>query len=305
MITGSKSDNTNVKYHSYFKKWEQFIMPKGGSALPASPIYVALYVTDLIDRRLSASVISATVYAIKWAHNLCNYSDPTDNMFIKNLLETAKRCCSKPTVKKEPVTSEMLIQLCNNHLNDNDLLVVRDLCMIVLSFAGFLRYDELSNLRCNDVKLFDSYFSLSLRKSKTDQYRFGKEVLISKGSSVACPYILLQKYLNLSEQNTSLDKYLFRPCFRSHSSCKLIYKDKPLSYTRARECLVSRLKEVAGNLELGLHSLRSGGATVAANSGVSDRCLMRHGRWKCESSKDGYIADSVEKRLEVSRSLDL
>jgi hypothetical protein len=32
------------------------------------------------------------------------------------------------------------------HLGNNDLLVVRDLTMILLSFAGFLRFDEVSYL---------------------------------------------------------------------------------------------------------------------------------------------------------------
>ncbi|KAJ8313640.1 hypothetical protein KUTeg_008201 [Tegillarca granosa] len=45
---------------------------------------------------------------------------------------------------------------------------------------------------------------------------------------------------------------------------------------------------VSKDLDLGLHSLRSGGVTVAANHGVNERCLKRHRRWKCDVSKDGY-----------------
>ena len=30
-----------------------------------------------------------------------------------------------------------------------------------------------------------------------------------------------------------------------------------------------------------------------------------HGRWKSETAKDGYIADSVAKRLKVSQNLGL
>ena len=43
-----------------------------------------------------------------------------------------------------------------------------------------------------------------------------------------------------------------------------------------------------------------GGAKVAANADVSERCLKKHGRWKSESSKDGYILDSTEKRLNTA-----
>ena len=54
---------------------------------------------------------------------------------------------------------------------------------------------------------------------------------------------------------------------------------------------------VAPGLKLGTHSLRASGATTAANaSGVSDRYLKRHGCWKTDVAKGGYIDDSVEKR---------
>ena len=45
------------------------------------------------------------------------------------------------------------------------------------------------------------------------------------------------------------------------------------------------------------------GATVAANAGVQDRLFKRHGRWKSESAKDGYVKDSAQRRLEISKSL--
>ena len=55
----------------------------------------------------------------------------------------------------------------------------------------------------------------------------------------------------------------------------------------------------------GLHSLWAGGATAAANAGVPDRLFKQHGRWKSESAKDGYIKDSMEKRLKVSKPLGI
>ena len=51
--------------------------------------------------------------------------------------------------------------------------------------------------------------------------------------------------------------------------------------------------------------MRSGGATAAANANVPDRIFKRHGRWKSENAKDGYVKDSLENRLEVSRKIGL
>ena len=45
------------------------------------------------------------------------------------------------------------------------------------------------------------------------------------------------------------------------------------------------------------------GVIAAANAGVPDRLLKRHGRWRSETAKDGYIKDSVERRLTVYNGL--
>jgi hypothetical protein len=48
-----------------------------------------------------------------------------------------------------------------------------------------------------------------------------------------------------------------------------------------------------------LHSLRSGGATAAASAGVDDRLFKKHGRWKSDSAKDGYVKESISNRMTV------
>jgi hypothetical protein len=60
-------------------------------------------------------------------------------MFLCESRPTVKRIIIRFCQKKDPVSIEMLLELCNMHLGNNDLLVVRDLTMILLSFAGFLR----------------------------------------------------------------------------------------------------------------------------------------------------------------------
>lgn len=135
---------------------------------------------------------------------------------------------------------ELLIELCDNHIRSTDLVTVRDLCMITLGFAGFFRFDELSSIRCSDIKFHSDYVCIQIPKSKVDQYRCGSEVVISKGISSACPYSMLIRYMDLAGLDTKSEGYLFKPLFRSGSVCKPIYKDKKISYTRARQCLLGR-----------------------------------------------------------------
>ena len=236
-----------------------------------------LYITKLLDSGASANVISTTIFALKWDYSLRSLSDPTDTGFVKNLVESAKRLRSSKTVKKDAVTSEMLIELYDRFSWATDLLLLRDLSMIQVGFAGFLRFDELVELRCKDVKFHDGYLSVQIRKSKTDIYRSGSEILINKGVTSACPYSMLLKYREMACLNKFSDEYLFKPIVRSRDSCKLIKKDEKLCYTRTRELVIGKLKLVAPNLNIGVHSLRSGGASTAANADVNDRCLKRHG----------------------------
>jgi len=56
---------------------------------------------------------------------------------------------------------------------------------------------------------------------------------------------------------------------------------------------------------IGTHSLRTGGATAAANAGIPDRLFKRHGRWSTDSAKDDYVKDSLSSRLSVSKALGI
>ena len=111
--------------------------------------------------------------------------------------------------------------------------------------------------------------------------------------------------LSLAGFSSDSKTFLFRQVYRSGSICKLINKDKKLSYTAAREALIKRVKLVSPGCNIGLHSFRSDGATVAANANVNERCLKKHGRWKSDSSKDRYIVDSADNRLQVSQALGI
>ena len=57
--------------------------------------------------------------------------------------------------------------------------------------------------------------------------------------------------------------------------------------------------------EFGLYNLRESGATTAANHGVPDRLFTRHGHWRLEEAKDGYVEDLLKVSLSVNRSSGL
>jgi hypothetical protein len=80
----------------------------------------------------------------------------------------------------------------------------------------------------------------------------------------------------------------------------------PLSYSGMRLIFIQDFKQFVSDIKFyGLHCLRSGGATSTCNFGVPDRLFKRHGRWRSENAKDGYVKDSFNDLLFVSTNLGL
>ena len=79
------------------------------------------------------------------------------------------------------------------------------------------------------------------------------------------------------------DSFLFQNLVK----CKYIYilrsSNRPMTYSRMREVFIEAFSPLVPDIKkYGLHSLRAGGATSAANRGVPDRLFKRHGRWRSE-----------------------
>ena len=112
LLLDSRSDNTTKSYFYVFKRFEKFIVEHGHSPLPAQPIHVALYFTHLLDHGSTFHPINNAMYAIKWAHEINGLNDPTQNSFVTSIQEAAKRVAYKKVLHTEPVTVDMLIELC-------------------------------------------------------------------------------------------------------------------------------------------------------------------------------------------------
>ena len=100
--------------------------------------------------------------------------------------------------------------------------------------------------------------------------------------------------------------FIFRNLTKTKEGYVFRNDNQPMSYTRVRELILEVLTPLVGDVsKFCVHSLRAGGASAAANAGVPDRLFKRHGCWKSETAKDGYVQDSFSKLLSVSKSLGL
>ena len=217
-----------------------------------------------------------------------------------------RRILAQPKVRKEPVTAEMLKAMVDAAGPEPSLSEIRLLAVCLLVFAGFLRCEELLKLVCADVQFNQEGLVLSIKSSKTDQFREGASLVwqLRTGAST-CPVEMMECYFHMGRLSVGSNDRVFRAVVCTKEGERL-RKSGGLSYSRLRELLLEKISQLGMDPPLfGMHSLRAGGATAAANAGVPDRLFKRHGRWRSESAKDGYVKDSVEKQLSVSKNLGI
>lgn len=126
-------------------------------------------------------------------------------------------------------------------------------------------------------------------------------MVIARTESEMCPVKNLEMFFKWCGFPSNCSDFIFRNMSKTKSGYKVRNGNKALTYTRIRELFTEAFKCFVPDIsKYGFHSLRAGGATVCANSGISDRLFKRHGKWASESAKDGYIKDKLESRLLVS-----
>ena len=131
-------------------------------------------------------------------------------------------------------------------------------------------------------------------------YRDGAHVLLAKSDSVSCPFHLLNSYVSAANLDLSSSLPFFRSLHFHKVPSSYSWRSTGMSYTRTREIVLQAFAELGYPKHFfGLHSLRAGDASAAANAGVSDRLFKRHGRWRTDRAKDGCIKANLESLLLV------
>lgn len=302
-VMSSKAPSTEKKYMYAFGRWKKWAEAmQGVSVFPVETVHLALYLQHLGEASGSRAAVEEAVYALAWIHQAAGLPSPADDPFVQTVLAGLRRVLALPTVKKRPVTSEMLNDMVQACQPDPSLGDLRLMAACLLGFAAFLRYDELSKLRCEDLTFTPTFLQVKIRSSKTDQYRQGDSVLVARTGRPTCPVSMVEHYMAKGEL-TGKTGLLFRPLTNDRKGLR---SKGSLTYSWLHELLLGHLQALGYPAnQFGIHSLRAGGATAAAGSGVPDRLFKRHGRWKTDSAKDGYVEDSVEGRLKVTRDLGI
>tara|TARA_B100001093_G_C26716858_1_gene966039 strand:+ start:40 stop:993 length:954 start_codon:yes stop_codon:yes gene_type:complete len=286
-LRSSKANNTLRAYKSDFKDFGAFCSMHGLDSLPTEPKIISLYLTHL-SKSSKISTLRRRLVSISMVHKLKgHYLDTKHPIIVENLMGI-RRVKGSIQNGKKPLLINHLKSIINviNDQKIEEIKKLRDKSIILIGFGGGFRRTELISIDHENLEFTPEGIKINIKKSKTDQIGEGMtKALPYFNNEVYCPVKNLKKWLEISKINSG-------PIFTRFS--------KGLSLTEKRltdQSVVILIKEylkLAGieNKNFSGHSLRSGFATVAAESGADERSIMTMTGHKTTQMVRRYIREA-------------
>ena len=287
-LQNSKSNNTIRAYKSDFNDFGLFCAKNGFKSLPTDPKIVSLYLTHLSTKEVKMSTLKRRLVSIGVIHKLKgHYLDTKHPSIIENLMGIKRRKGSSQKGKKPLLINNLraLIKAINR-LDINPIIKFRDRTIVLIGFSGGFRRNEIVSLNYDDIEFVTEGLKITLRRSKTDQYGEGSlKGLPYFDNPEYCPVISLQNWLKISEINSG-------PLFRRFSKGSKLTEKRLTDQTVA--LIIKKYLQLAGieSKNYSGHSLRSGFATSAAESGVEERSIMAMTGHKSSEMVRRYIKEA-------------
>ena len=287
-LKSSKANNTVRAYKSDFNDFAVFCAKNGFKSLPSEPKIVSLYLTHLSTKEIKMSTIRRRLVSIGVIHKLKgHYLDTKHPSIIENIMGIKRRKGSLQKGKK-PLLINNLKKLINviDEYNKKEITKLRDRSIILIGFSGGFRRNEIISLNYDDLDFVNEGVKISLKKSKTDQFGEGSvKGLPYFDNSQYCPVVSLKKWIEVSNIYTG-------PLFRRFSKGSKLTESRLTDQTVA--LLIKKYLKLAGidSKNYSGHSLRSGFATSAAESGAEERSIMAMTGHKSTEMVRRYIKEA-------------
>jgi len=287
-LKSSKANNTIRAYKSDFNDFGLFCAQNGFKSLPSEPKIISLYITHLSTKEVKMSTLKRRLVSIGVIHKLKgHYLDTKHPSIIENLMGIKRRKGSVQKGKKPLLINNLkqIINVIDKDIND-EIKQLRDRSIILIGFSGGFRRNEIVSLDYDDLDFVSEGLKINIKRSKTDQFGEGSlKALPYFENSQYCPVASLQKWLDMSKINEG-------PLFRKFKKGSKISDKRLTDQTVA--LLIKKYLEMAGinSKNYSGHSLRSGFATSAAESGAEERSIMAMTGHKSTEMVRRYIKEA-------------
>ena len=155
-ILRSRADGSTRKYLGAYQRWKRWADARQGvPGFPVQEIHLALYITHLSESTGSKAAIEEAVHALAWMHRVAGLPSVGESPLVQETAQGLRRLLAKPNKHKESITAEMLKSMVESVGLTPSMTEVRLLAVCLLTFAGFMRCDELVKLQCKDIVFND------------------------------------------------------------------------------------------------------------------------------------------------------
>ena len=287
-LQSSKANNTVRAYKSDFNDFSLFCVKNGLKSLPSDPKIVSLYLTYLSKKEAKMSTLKRRLVSIGVIHRLKGYYlDTKHPSIIENIMGIKRRKGSIQKGKK-PLLINNLKQIINviDEDNNQEIKKSRDRSILLIGFSGGFRRTELVSLDYDDLDFVTEGVKINLKRSKTDQFGEGStKALPYFDNSKYCPVLSLKNWIKLTNIKSG-------PLFRRFAKGSKLTLNRLTDQTVA--LVIKKYLKLAGieSKNYSGHSLRSGFATSAAESGVEERSIMAMTGHKSTEMVRRYIKEA-------------
>ena len=189
---------------------------------------------------------------------------------------------------KKPLLINSLKQIINviDKENNEEIKKFRDRSIILIGFSGCFRRNEIVSLDYDDLDFVPEGLKINIKRSKTDQFGVGfTKALPYFDSSRYCPVVSLKTWIKISKITSG-------PVFRRFVKGSRLSENRLTDQTVA--LLIKKYLNLSGidSKNYSGHSLRSGFATSAAESGVEERSIMAMTGHKSTEMVRRYIKEA-------------
>jgi site-specific recombinase XerD len=274
-LRNSKSANTLRAYQADFKDFSVFCARNGLSSMPTEPKILSLYLTHL-SASSKFSTLKRRIASISVIHKMKGHYLDTKHPLIMENLHGIKRVKGSNQKAKKPILINDLKLIINaiGQANPSGNKKIRDKTLLLIGFSGGFRRSELVNIEYEDLEFVNEGLKIFIKRSKTDQSGEGMIKAIPYfDNNNYCPVISLKEWIDVSEIKSGK---IFEI---SDRSVALIIKK------------YASLSGLDPN-RYGGHSLRSGFATSAAESGAEERNIMAMTGHKTTQMVRRYIQEA-------------
>jgi len=287
-LQSSKANNTVRAYKSDFKDFGIFCSQNGFKSLPSDPKIVSLYLTHLSSKDFKMSTLKRRLVSIGVIHKLKgHYLDTKHPAIIENMMGIKRRKGSIQKSKKPILINSLkeIINIIDKEIKE-DIKKYRDRSIILIGFSGGFRRNEIVSLDYDDLDFVPEGLKINIKRSKTDQFGEGFiKALPYFDNSKYCPVVSLKKWIDLTKITSG-------PVFRRFIKGLKLSENRLTDQTIA--LLIKQYLQLAGidSKNYSGHSLRSGFATSAAESGAEERSIMAMTGHKSTEMVRRYIKEA-------------